>query len=192
MPLLIRAPGVNGQTYEGVTRSIDVFPTLAGLAGVPIGAEHGVQGQDLSESLRFGVPAPHLLAASHTAVLVQSVFGQMYQPRWKLVWAVARGFFPRIDVNLIWVSIRDGDRVYKHQKVGADEWEHQVFDLARDPGESANLFDPADADHAAMATALADYKARLVEKHRPDDPGAGAQLPEDKEAELLRELGYIR
>jgi arylsulfatase A-like enzyme len=192
VPLLIRAPGVGGQNYQAVTRSMDVFPTLAGLAGVPIGAEHGVQGRDLSVALRSGSTAPHLLAPSHTAVLVESVYKQMYQPRWELAWAIARGFFPRIDVNLIWVSIRDGDMVYKHQKITPEEWEHQVFDLARDPGESVNLFDPADSQHSAMVIALADYKARLVEQHRLDDPEGGTQLPADKEAEMLRSLGYIR
>jgi len=192
VPLIIRAPGLSAATFEGVTRSIDVFPTLAGLSGIPIPSADGVEGEDLSGALRGNGPAPRMMAPSHTAVLATKVFEQMYQPRWRDVWAVARGFFPRIDVNLIWVSIRDGDTVYKSKKVGTDRWGIQVFDLATDPEEMENDYDPENPAHAAMAATLEGYKARLVESYSQAGPRKSLQVPEDQEAELLRGLGYIR
>ena len=95
-------------------------------------------------------------------------------------------------MNLIWVSIRDGDTVYKSKKVEGDRWGNQVFDLAVDPGETTNLHDPANPRHSEMAASLADYKARLVAKSSQFGGGDPTQLPEEKEAELLRDLGYIR
>ena len=106
--------------------------------------------------------------------------------------AVARGFFPRIDRELMWVSMRDGDTVYKHQKLDADSWGIQVFDLAADPGETTNLYDSEDPRHAEMAAQLADYKARLVAGHSPAGRVDPTLLPEEVEAELLRRLGYIQ
>lgn len=192
VPLIIGSPRSSRGTYAGVTRSIDVFPTLAGLSGIPIPASYGVQGVDLSKALQGLEPAPRLLAPSHTAVLAPSVFKQMYQPRWRLGWAVARGFFPQVDRELMWVSMRDGDTIYKHQKVDPDSWELQVFDLARDPGETTNLYDPDDPGHVEMAEKLADYKARLVTGDSPVRRVDPTQLPEKEEAELLRGLGYIQ
>ena len=116
----------------------------------------------------------------------------MYEPAWRDVWAVARGFFPRVDVNLIWVSIRDGDVVYKREKVEADRWKFRVFDLSRDPGETTNLYDPEDPRHVEMAAALVGYKARLVDRYLEPTTRDTGQLRQEQEAELLRELGYIR
>ena len=192
VPLILAAPDLPAGTYSGVTRSIDVFPTLAGLAGVPIAPNRGVQGVDLSPALHGRARPPELLGSSHTAVLAPSVFKQMYEPRWQEVWSVARGFFPEVDVNLIWVTLRDGDTVYKHKKVDGDRWGIQVFDLAKDPGEKTDLYEPENPRHAEMVAALRDYKARLVEAYPRSRAGDRPQLPEDEEAELLRELGYIR
>ncbi len=102
------------------------------------------------------------------------------------------GFFPRIDRELMWVSMRDGDTVYKHQKLDADRWGIQVFDLAVDPGETTNLYDPEDPGHAEMAGQLAAYKTRLVASPGPPGRDDRKQLPEREEAELLRALGYIQ
>ncbi|MEN8181683.1 MAG: hypothetical protein ABFS46_04005, partial [Myxococcota bacterium] len=192
VPLIVRVPGSGSGFYEGVTRSMDVFPTLASLASVPVASGVGVTGEDLSHAIRGDAPARRLAAPSHTAVLARSVFRQMHEPRWSEVWAVARSYFPRIDVGLVWVSIRDEDIVYKHQKVEEGRWEMQVFDLASDPGETRNLYDPGDVIHTAMAGALEDYKARLVEHYPEPGSETPGQLPRQNEAELLRSLGYIR
>ena len=92
----------------------------------------------------------------------------------------------------MWVSIRDRDTVYKHQKLEPDSWGIQVFDLAVDPGETTNLYDPEDPGHAEMAGQLAAYKSLLVASPGPAGRVDRPRLPEREEAELLRGLGYIQ
>jgi len=54
VPLMVRAGdgGVSPTEIGHVTRSIDVFPTLAGLSGFSVPVASGVQGADLSRALR--------------------------------------------------------------------------------------------------------------------------------------------
>jgi arylsulfatase A-like enzyme len=75
-----------------VTRSIDVFPTLAGLAGLP--ADARVVGSNLSAALRGEEARPDLVAYSHTTVLARSVFEQMHSPQYRDQWNLARHLFP--------------------------------------------------------------------------------------------------
>ena len=65
IPLLLRLPGVipAGVRYDGIVSGIDIYPTCAGLCGVPPFAE--VQGMDQSEAIR-GRPGPR-----RTEALVQ-------------------------------------------------------------------------------------------------------------------------
>ena len=63
VPLIVRGPGVPPRRIDAVTRSIDVFPTIAGLAGLPL-PPGSVQGTDLSAALRGTAPMPPLLAFS--------------------------------------------------------------------------------------------------------------------------------
>ncbi len=192
VPFLIRAPGLEPRRYEGVTRSMDVFPTLAGLSGIPL-PDAAVRGRDLAAALGDHQPPPDLVAPSHTTVLVRSVFQAMHNPARQENWALARGFFPDEDVAHIWVSMREGDVVYKLRNLDGQEWGYQVFDLAVDPEERTNLYDPADPKHTEMASALTDYKARLVKAYPLSTDGARERLlPEAEEAEMMRELGYIR
>ena len=59
--------GSGGGTWDEVTRSIDLFPTLLGLSGIAMPGSSGVEGVDLSPALRGRQQAPELLAYSHTA-----------------------------------------------------------------------------------------------------------------------------
>ena len=92
VPLMVRAPGVEPGRVDFVTRSIDVFPTLAGLAGVPIAPER-VEGVDLAGFLRGTEPAHKLLAYSHTSH-VRSDLVRRAQSSWSLF----AGFFPSTDI----------------------------------------------------------------------------------------------
>ena len=71
-PLIMVAPalGLDPSTVVEVTRHIDVFPTMATLAGAPIpDAEWtAMSGEDLSGALLGREPMPHLLAFSSTAL----------------------------------------------------------------------------------------------------------------------------
>jgi arylsulfatase A-like enzyme len=183
VPWLLMAPGVAPRRWSGVTRSIDLFPTLAGLAGVklPAGAVAGV---DLSPALRGEAEPPALRAFSHTAILPPALLGA----------SLARGG-TRLDAlhggsgaEGIWVELRDGDRVFKMVRSGPGApFERRVYDLAADPFETRNLADPADAEQARVFEALEQKRRKLVEAFE----ASASPAPEPESAELLRRLGYL-
>jgi arylsulfatase A-like enzyme len=74
VPLIMRGPGVPSGRYDAVTRSIDVFPTLAGLAGLRLPRDV-VMGVDLSAAMRGESPPPELTAFSHTGLLPKTEAG---------------------------------------------------------------------------------------------------------------------
>ena len=101
IPLLISSadPDLRPGRYAGVTRSIDVFPTLLGLSGLPVPGGDAIEGIDLAPALRGRAPAPDLLAYSHTAVIPRVVFEKMSE-------SLAR-YKSRLVASAI---ARDGDR----------------------------------------------------------------------------------
>ena len=64
-----------------------------------------------------------------------------------------------------------------------------IRDLATDPAETRNLFDPADPEHARMAEELARYKQKLVDGF---DPAHASGLSDEETYERLKALGYAR
>jgi len=185
VPLMIHAPGIDSGRYRGVTRSIDVFPTLAGLSGIALPETRGL-GEDLSEALREGTERGDLLAFSHTSVLPHVVVERDEMPPMKNFGA----YFPRRDPILMWVSVRRGDFFYKLRRLGDAGFEPAVFDLQRDPEETTNLFDSRDREQAEIFGQLETYRQRLLAGFHHEDGGADA-LPRDEQAELLKSLGYI-
>lgn len=193
VPLLIRGPGLDaGSEYPGVTRSIDVFPTLAGLAGIALPAGAGPQGADLSAALLGRAPAPELVARSHSTVLLHSVFERMVAPETRDIWERMRELFPDDGAERIGVAMREGDRFYKYRWNGHGAWAVELYDLQRDPEERRNLYDPSDPAQRAMAENLLAYKAQLVAAY--DGARAGERerrLPEPEETRILLDLGYL-
>lgn len=185
VPWVISAPGVAARRYDAVTRSIDVFPTLLGLAGLPYPAEH-VQGVDLAPEILAGREREGLLAFSHSDVLPQVIVEGGKLP-------ATRNFgslFPRRDPELMWVSVRKGDRFYKLRRLGERGFSSFVFDLAADPGESTNLFDPEDAEQQEVFVRLEEYRGQLLRGYAISE-GGGDNVSEDEQVRLLRSLGYI-
>ena len=181
VPWLLRAPGrglVVGD-YPGTTRSIDVFPTLAGVCGIDLEGR-GVLGTDLSGVLRGEDDPPDLLALSHTTKV------GAHRVKDFSTWAETRRFFATDDVERIWVRARSGDGVVKWRNLGDDVWGVEVFDLASDPGEALNLHDPKDPEQAQLVELLKAYKARLEAGFRGED----ADVPADA-LERLQSLGYV-
>jgi arylsulfatase A-like enzyme len=180
VPLMIRAPGLAPAVYDSVTRSIDLFPTMLGLSGLTLATERAVEGNDLSQALRGQTPAPTLAAYSHTSVphpqILQSLEGTLLHR-----------YYPGPDGSLTWVSVRDGEFVYKLRNLDGARWGVEVFDAENDPEERNNLYDPGNSRHADMVQRLEQYKSRLVESDRSD----ARPLPPE-EIEALRTLGYIR
>lgn len=180
VPLIVRWPALEPRSWEPVTRSIDVFPTLAGLCSLRIPRGVRFEGVDLSRAL-FGEEAPpHLLAFSHTTVVRPDSMDTFADAE------PVKRFYPRTDPALMWCSVRDGDMVFKLRNMGEESWAVQAFDLSEDPEERHDLFDPRDPVHREMKARLETYKARLVAGYRED-----GESPENA-MELLRGLGYVR
>jgi arylsulfatase A-like enzyme len=192
VPLLIRLPSKRngGQTYTGVSRSIDVFPTLAALSGVAIPPETAIDGWDLSAALLGDSPPPEISAYSHTTVVVKSVVRQMSQsPR---NWSRVRALFPSDDPEYIWTSLRRGALTFKLRRSDAGEWNVTAFRTRDDATELVDVFDPNDPVHAEAAADLRAYKKHLVDSYRRSVREEGGRLlPRDREERALRELGYI-
>ncbi len=183
VPFLLSAVGeLEPGTCDGVTRSIDVFPTLAGLCNLKLSDEPGISGVDLSPQLRAQTKDTDLLAYSHTSMrnpigLKES--GDRYFDR----------FYPTADPDLMWVCIRDGDMVYKYRSIDGTAWGHEVFDLAADPEESHNLYDTSIREHREFAQRLLDYKARLAAAFRTPPPVTRSR--KNVLRKRLKSLGYV-
>jgi arylsulfatase A-like enzyme len=183
VPFLLFAPGhgVAAGSYEGVTRSIDIFPTLAGLCGVELPANPFL-GRNLAPAIRGQENPPHLQAFSHTVTIGDPA--RFPDDQYKLT------LFPRDDPDLIWVSVRDGDWFYKLVSRDGENFQAEVYDLARDPGETENRFDPADPQHNRVLDGLWEYKRGLAASYRSGQAGEAEISPDALEA--LRSLGYIQ
>ena len=175
VPWLIRGPGLEPQRYEGVTRSIDVLPTLAGLAAVPLPGP-APEGVDLSVALRDGTPARKLLAFSHTALFPNpDISGPMHA---------------HVSPEQMWVAVRDGDRVYKLIPDGV-QTRMLVYDWATDWMEMNDLYDPSDPVQRDFEARLKTYKRELVASFHQRARENPEELPFEEQQELLRSLGYI-
>jgi len=187
VPLIMWGPevGVRAGRYAGVTRSIDLYPTVTGLSGVAIPGEADVRGVDLSAVVRDAdIEPPALLGFSHTTIADHR--------RQLGGWKHLLDYYPRPDVELMWVSVREEERVFKRVRSPQNEWSTQVFDLSRDPEERIDLFDASREDHARMAALLESYKQALVDAYSgPYRSGEEDRVIPDEELERLRSMGYI-
>jgi arylsulfatase A-like enzyme len=183
VPLLVHAPGVAPGRFEGVTRSIDVLPTLAGLAGIDLPAD-SVMGVDLSPALRGEVPPPHLVAYSHSSLLPDGWDAHTHR--------AALDRFRNRDPAQMWVAVRDGDLVYKLSADDGAGFAPHVYDWATDPGEAKDLYDASDPQQAAVFKSLKEYKAHLVEGYRYWEALGTGVIPTERQREIMRSLGYIQ
>jgi len=181
VPLLVRAPGVAPRRYEAVTRSLDVLPTLATLAGIELGGPP-LAGVDLAPALRGERPAPELLAFSHTSLVPDLVRAQMGG------WEGFRRQHPTSGPEDMRVALRRGDRVYKLVPRGGGEPAAEVYDWGRDAGQTTNLRDRSSPEQRALFERLAQYRAGLIDAYARF---AERDLPGERQLELLRSLGYV-
>jgi len=61
VPMIARWPGhvQAGESSDAMAMNIDVFPTLLGLAGLPLPTDRLIDGRDLTALLTQGAPSPH-------------------------------------------------------------------------------------------------------------------------------------
>jgi len=184
VPLILRLPGARGPSkYSGVSRSIDVHPTLLGLAELPLEADDGrVDGVDLSAAVLGRVPAPKLRAFSHTMQLNEKMVG------WYSGRLIGRPH-PSTDVRSMWTAVRSGDTYVRRRRDEEERWLTEAFDLGVDPTAMHNVFDPRSDLHRELEHELEIYKTRLVQQREVHPP----EVTLDEEATArLRAMGYIQ
>ena len=173
--------GVMPGRYEKPTRSIDVFPTLAGLSGIETPAFDDF-GRDLSRAVRGLEEAPDLLAFSHTSIHQPKVWEKFKK------YSTFASLFPEQIPESMWVSVRDADLFAKLRRIDGRHWTKAVYDLGSDPGEAENIYDDANEAHRRLFEELEDYKLRLVDSARASEEG---EISLSRSIELLRSLGYV-
>ena len=185
VPLVVRLPGKRPRAavYEGVSRSIDVYPTLAGLSGIAAGASRGVDGVDLAQAVLGRKPPPLLRAFSHSTLLGPELVEQFRG------WLVSR-YHPSTDAEHMWVSVRDGDQYARLRRLEDGRWGFDRFDLARRPLAAPTPFDSTTRPQQELARELQGYKARLLARYA--EGGAARSVHEAEARERLRALGYIQ
>jgi arylsulfatase A-like enzyme len=181
VPLILRGPGVPAGRYGSVTRSIDVFPTLAGLSGVKIPAGT-VSGMNLAPAIRGEEEAPKLLAFSHTGLVPKEM---------KVAFLPFARIFPADGPASMWVSVREGDLVFKITSDESGTFRAHVYDWEADPSETKDLFDPHDAHQMSMMQRLNGYKNEIIGAYDSSQGIAGARALTERQKELLRALGYL-
>lgn len=183
IPLILRGPGVVPGRYPGVTRSIDVNPTVLGLCGLaaPSGA---VDGADLSSAVRGEAAAPALRAFCHTTLV------SPFQLEKLAGMTLRDSVLPRVDPELIWVLVRDAELAVKRVRRPDGTWVDEAYDWNADPEERRDLFEPSDARHAELARAVEAYRQRLVAGSGA--LGAQGEVGEEEALQRLQALGYVR
>ncbi len=177
---LLRGKGIRPGRYGSVTRSIDVYPTLAELSGISL--PDGIEGVSLADAVRGRAKEPELVAFSHTTTLGPNLLA-LFQD-----WHEVIDRNPTEDARWSQVRVRSGDLVLKLRHEGGDRWIEQVFDLASDREERRDLYDPNDPRHAALASRAKAYRERLVDAFHS---GEGAYLSSEAAREHLQGLGYV-
>jgi len=185
VPLIVSAPGlgiVPGR-HTGVTRSIDLFPTILALNGVPGPARP--QSVDLAPSLLGRGEVEEPTAWSHTALL---------PPDFREKWS---GFprlyerFPTGDPGYMWVAARRADAFYElRREPGTMSFEPHRYDLASDPEKRTDVFDRERAEDVAMQSELERYRERLIAAY-PGERAGTEDIDAEEQERRLRALGYI-
>jgi len=180
--LMLSGPnaGVPPGRYRGVSRSIDVLPTLAGLAGLELPSQYVGKGVDLSSAVRGLTEPPDLIAMSHSALL----YAPMRARRMKQL----SSYFPGPDPEFMWVSARRGDHYFKLRRRPDGSWYYSMYDLGRDPEERRDILDSQDPSQAEILAMMEEYKAELSDAAYRAQTGG---IPREQAIRMLRSMGYI-
>jgi hypothetical protein len=154
-----------GTSYDDVTRSIDVFPTIAGLSGLLWTGMNKADGEDLSGAILGTKKPPNLVAFSCNGLPHPAV--------------------GRDDPHTLLVQAREGDEFYRLTPIGEGS-RLRVFHLS-ESWDKKDLFDPKNDKHGKMEKQLRDYRDRLIrDYHRSTDESNWGDV-----RERLRSLGYL-
>jgi arylsulfatase A-like enzyme len=184
VPWILMSPGVEPGAYDRVTRSVDVFPTIAGLAGLRFAADEST-GVDLRAALTGREPPPELRAFSHTAIVPAILLRDSRKRGGTRLDAL----HPLHDADGLWVAVREGELVHKLTRGPDGSFRSSVFDLADDPTETTDLYDETNPEHRRVAADLAAYRDALSARYA-DAPEPGS-ISAERTLEMLRGLGYV-
>jgi arylsulfatase A-like enzyme len=162
VPYLLSFPGEPGvHVVDEVVSLIDLMPTLLDLYGLP--APQRLSGRSLEP----------LLADPRARLQRDGVFAEVsFTPERRRAMKVAK---IEADAKLVY-------------DVDGDAWE--FYDLAADPHEQGNAYDPADPRQARMQRDVVRFRD-LVQRRAEGAPDAGQLLELDAaQLEALKKLGY--
>jgi arylsulfatase A-like enzyme len=133
-----------GQRVSGLVNTIDVFPTILGLAGLPV--PDYAQGHDLIEWVNAGAEVP----------LRDCVFAQVGDYHGSLGTTLPTGMCASGRHPGLLQGARTMDYAYVHDPDYGDE----AYDLRRDPTELDNLLQ---RDDGPLAPEIGELRARVFE-----------------------------
>ncbi len=183
VPAMVFAPGqgIAPLSYQSVSRSIDILPTLLSLSGIP---SFDLPGVDLAAALRGEASAPSLTAFSHTALL-PAVFYQEIEKYPPLL-----AMYPEWTPEYMRVGLRREDDFFQLIPGGdGGDLEPALYDVGTDKGKERNLFDPQNPLHQDAIRDLHLYRQKLIDAYKP--LGGKLGLPRREQESRLRALGYI-
>lgn len=140
IPLIVSVPGAKSATTQALIETVDIYPTLAELAGLPV--PQGLDGKSFAKLLSQP-NAPHRDHAIHV------------YPRSNLIGRAIRTSRYRL---VEWKSL--GAR--KESAVGSKETsEYELYDYKADPNESRNLIDELPQIAEQLKSLLAQHPEAL-------------------------------
>ena len=137
VPFLARWPGVipAGAVSDAMSMNFDLFPTLLGLAGVPLPADRIIDGRDILSLLVDGAPSPHeclFFYYTRTAVAAREgawKYYRRYQTDNAGYWPLKQGpFLFRLDTdpNESYSLIESEPERAAHLAAQLDAWDDEV------------------------------------------------------------------
>jgi arylsulfatase len=195
IPLVVHAPGVTapGSTSDTLTSAVDLAPTLCALAGV---------GADVWAESMSGVDLTPVLSGAASDVRDHVLFAQAqgWHPSCLAQRYALRGVFDGRHKYVRYFGVGGGcDNLGRsldwapEMRFGPDaafgDQEHELYDLADDPGELHNLaHDPGRrAEVHDRFGHLLDLEEQAYRRSRPPGPGGGST----HSAQMLDQSGFF-
>ena len=169
VPFLVRWPGQiapRGDVAEVVSQ-MDLFPTFAALAGVPLPADRVLDGRDLGPLLLRGEPLPPRPLFHYFGYQAQAV----REGKWKLFVAAAERPSPR--PPSLWWEHQPNLFERQHRLLAAPE----LYDLSSDIGEKQNVAAQHPEVVARLTREARAFDAALQRDRRPMQILAGTPPP---------------
>jgi arylsulfatase A-like enzyme len=162
-PLILRGPGLPaGLAIPELVRTIDLFPTLVELAGLPV--PPGLQGRSVMPLVR-GEPDESRIGFAEALNTLEPVPAKLPLAQRDLLFAV---------VDWPWKLIHHGEHPERSE----------LYQLERDPGELHNLLRREPAVHTRLLSEIVGSGMLAIETRSND-------AMSEESIEKLRALGYV-